>query len=124
MVDLLGTIAFFGFAALAGLLVGLVIRGSLSPLQRGVCLIGVLLAWTVIMGTVLTAANPPPLVPAQIAIVLLGASPVVVVSSLASLLAQRIPFSRFASLATAAIAGVVSSTLYMGAVYRSVRVSW
>jgi hypothetical protein len=117
MADLLGIIALLGSAALVGLLIGLVICGSLPPLLRGVCLIGVLLAWTVIMGTLLTEANPPPLVPVQIAIVLLGASPVVVVSSLASLLAQHLSVSRSATLATAATAGVVSSPLCIWALF-------
>jgi hypothetical protein len=111
MTDLLSTIAFFAVAALVGWLVGLVICGSFQPLRRVALLAAVLLAWAVTMGGILTAASPPRLSLVQFAVVLLGASPVVVVSSVASLLARHFRVSRSATLAGAATAAAVSSPL-------------
>ena len=109
--------AFFVVAALVGLLVGWVVCGSLPPLQRGVLVIGVFFAWTVTMVALLSGGSAPPFPPVQFAIALLGASPVILVSGVASLLAKRFHASRSAALAGATAAAVASSPLCMFALF-------
>jgi hypothetical protein len=117
MADVMSVFALLAAAVLVGLFVGWVICASLPALLHGVLVLGVLLAWTVTMVWFLSEGSVPPFPPGEFATALLGASPVVIVSSIAALLARRFNVSRSGTLATAAIAAVASSPLCVWALF-------